>query len=271
VRLPACAIATAFALTSATAGADESTAGRCIADAKRGQEQRDRGELLASRASFVACGDATCPAVVQRECVRWLAEVDERLPGIVISVQDDEGRDVVGARVRVDGQERTDARSGRELRIDPGPHRIEAMHEAGRTVSSEVIVRERERGRAVRLVVPLARPASAAASSAARSSADDRRSSVPLASWILGGTAVVAGAGFGYFWATGVDDVHELRRTCAPACSDDAVDGAARSITIARVSLGIAAAAALAAVVVYFVDSRSAKTNAAGRDLTIRF
>lgn len=237
------------------ARADEATATRCIDAAKRGQEQRDRGELLASRATFAACGDAACPSVVKRECIHWLAEVDERLPGIIVSVQDGDGRDSGEAIVRVDGQDRPDARAGRELRLDPGSHRFEAVLGGASQATEQVVVRERERGRVIRLVVPAAAPITREAPTRSVPHEGEPRR-VPLATWILAGTAVAGGASFGYFWARGVGEVHDLRDTCAPGCSDDQVDSAARTVNVARVSLGVAAIAAVAAVVIYLVDGR---------------
>jgi hypothetical protein len=77
---------------------------------------------------------------------------------------------------------------------------------------------------------------------------------VPVFSWILGGTAVLGGVGFAYFWSRGVGRVHELRDTCAPRCTDDQVAGASRLLHAGYLSLGIGIAAAVGALVVYLVE-----------------
>jgi hypothetical protein len=238
-------------VTISVAARGEPNATRCVVAAERGQKERDEGRLVASRATFASCGDQACPMVIRRECLHWLAEIEERIPSIVISVKDGSAKDVVDAEVTLDGERLASANRGREVLVDPGPHRIAAKRAGAPDVEETILVREREKGRMLSLVLetPPIVPTAPIAPVPAHGSA-----AVPVFSWILAGTALVGGAGFAYFWSTGVDRVHELRSTCAPRCSDGEVDEASRLLRAGHLSLGIGIAAAVGAVVVYLLQ-----------------
>jgi len=172
--------------------------------------------------------------------------------------------------VTIDGAPLALANQGREARLDPGQHRVAAR--SGEQLAEEtIVVREREKGRLVRLVLEGRSPARRAPPGPERTSAAPTRH-VPVASWILAGAAVVGGAGFAYFWSRGVDRVHELRSICAPRCADGDVDDAARMLDIGRVSLGVGIAAAIGAVVLYVLQPADApRTASAPSSFDVRF
>lgn len=252
--------------TSLPAMAAEAEATRCASAAERGQKQRDEGRLLESRATFVSCGEAVCPNVIRRECLHWLAEVDERIPSLVLSVTDASGKDVPDAEVTVDGRRQV-GNLGRELLLDPGPHHVTARRGGAPPSEETVVLRERERGRAVGLV--LRAPVS---SSAPPPPPVERSRPVPVFTWVLAGTAVAGGGAFGYLWSTGVDQVHDLRRSCAPDCAQTEVDDASTLLRAGRISLAIGITAAVGAVVVYLLrPSESVRTAVSGSTLGLRF
>jgi hypothetical protein len=227
-------------------------AAECVAATERGQAKRDEGQLVASRAEFLACGGESCPAVVRRECVRWLAEVDARIPTLVVSVADSNGKDVAAAEVSLDGVRLPAAGLGRAFSLDPGPHVLRVTGKKVDPIEERIVVRERERERVVKLVLrslepPPARPASGLVTV-------PRKRTVPALSWVLGGVAVLGGAGFAYFWARGMNEVSDLRGSCSPYCTASQIDDARSPLTVARISGGVGIAAALAAVTVYFLQ-----------------
>src|SRR5580704_11867894 len=63
----------------------------CIAAAERGQGQRDDGKYRSARQAFVECSQDTCPRVVQQSCTKWLREIDESAPTVVIGAKDGQG------------------------------------------------------------------------------------------------------------------------------------------------------------------------------------
>jgi hypothetical protein len=242
----------ALGLVPARAGAAspaEDAAARCVEDAEKGQKTRDTGSLIDARGRFVSCSAEACPGVVRRECIQWLTEVDARIPSLVISTRASDGRDLVGANVTVDGRPIPASALGRSLQLDPGPHRLEASLAGYGSRTESVVLVEREKGRALALVL-------SALPGAHVETARPRRS-VPLLSWILGGVAVAGAGGFAFFWSRAMSDVSSLRESCAPYCAPGQIDEARDSVTLAHVSLGIGIAAAASAVLVYVLSSTS--------------
>jgi hypothetical protein len=230
---------------------------RCVASAERGQRERDEGRLVESRVLFSSCGGPSCPIVVQRDCLRWLAEVNARIPSIVVSVKDPADKDIVDGEIFVDGRPLAAANRGREHLVDPGKHLVVAKRAGWSDTSEEIVVGERERGRNVRLVMTghvaspeqparLVRPAA-------------RR--VPMLTWILGGAAFVAGGSWAYLHVRATDETDTLRATCGLSCPKDAVDDAFFLVDASYVSLGIGVAAALGATLVYLLGSASSATQ----------
>lgn len=255
LRFPAFALAIGSGLLvgswTTTAGA-QGKAAECVAATERGQAKRDEGQLVASRAEFVACADDACPAVVRRECLGWLAEVNARIPSLVVSVADSNGKDVVGAEVSLDGVRLPAAGAGRAFTLDPGPHLLRATGKKVDPIEERIVVRERERERVVKLVLKSLEPPPPRPSPIMVTV--PRRRTVPALSWVLGGVAVVGGAGFAYFWTSGMGEVSSLRDSCSPYCTPAQIDDARAPLTIARVSAGIGIAAAVAAVTVYLLQ-----------------
>lgn len=244
------------------------TPAECVAASDRGQAKRDEGHLLASRAELVACAADSCPAIVKRECSRWLGEVDERIPSLVVSVKESSGKDVLGAEVSVDGKPVAVAGAGRAFQLDPGTHVVRAVVRGRAPIEETIVARERERDRTVTLFLAPVGPL-------AGERPTERSNEVPVLSWVLGGVAVVGGGAFAYFWATGLDRVSELRSSCAPYCSAEQIDDARVPLTTARIALGVGIVAAVAAVTVYVLRPPAASASrpaaAARAPLTFSF
>lgn len=237
-----------------TRDAAETPAERCVAAADRGQLLRDEGKLMESRAELAGCGAEVCPAVVRKECVRWLEELATRIPSIIPSARDGAGRDLPSAKVFVDGTPLTAARAGRAIELDPGKHTIRAEVPGRASVEESFVLRERERDRVVPIVVRT--PGELVVRT-------ERR--VPVLSWVLGGVAVAGGVGFGVLWAKGMGDVSDLRATCSPYCTAAQVDDVRPTLDIARISAGVGIAAALGAVAIYALTPPKPLTTAGVR------
>lgn len=238
-----------LALTvSSPASAQQATAPatpaeRCVAAADRGQLLRDEGKLRASRAELAGCGGEACPAVVRRECIRWLEELDARIPTVILVPRDGSGKDLAGARLVLDGRPVEASAAGRALQLDPGPHTLRAELQGREPTNESFVLKERERDRVVPIV--LRSPGEGA----------KKTKSIPTLSLVLGGVAVAGGVGFGVFWARGMDQVGELRSTCSPYCTQAQIDDVRPQFDIARVSGAVGVVAALSAVAVYLLSS----------------
>lgn len=220
------------------------TAEQCLAAADRGQLLRDEGKLMASRAELATCGAESCPAMVRRECVRWLEEMATRIPTVILAARDAAGRDLPNARLSLDGAPLSSKSAGRSLELDPGPHTVRAELAGQGAAQESFVLREKERDRVVAVVLrsPGATPVRL-----------ERR--VPVLSWVLGGVAVAGGVGFGVFWLRGMSDVDGLRATCAPYCTERQIDDVRPTLDIARISGAVGIGAAVSAVAVYFLTS----------------
>jgi hypothetical protein len=257
-------VACAAILVGSASPALAATPAECVAAAERAQTKRDEGHLLASRVEFVACAADSCPTVVKRECLRWLAEVDERIPSLQISVKERSGKDVLGAEVTVDGVAFPNAGTGRALQLDPGPHKIRAKVAGREPIEEAIIARERERDRVVVLALAADPTASTDRDRTPASPVTPVTSQprgVPVLSWVLGGVAVAGVGAFAYFWASGTGRVSDLRDSCSPFCTSEQIDDARVPLTTARIALAVGVAAGIGAVIVYLV--RPSATSAA--------
>jgi hypothetical protein len=251
-------------LAGSAAAAPPKGPAACIALSESGQTKRDEGHLLDSRVDFGGCADDACPLLVRRECIRWLADVEERTPTLTVTVRDSRGKDVEPVEVTVDDHV-VDVATGRPFPVDPGAHVVRARAGAAK-VEERVITAEREKGRVIALTMPAAGPAPSMETPATPpESAGARGASkpVPTLTWVLAGVAVGGAASFAYFWTTGIGKLHDMRAQCEPACDPNEADRMRTTLTIARVSLGISLAAAVGATIAY-IASPSRPPTAAG-------
>lgn len=239
----------ALAVIAAPAEARADDVDACVTASDKGQELRDQGRLRAAREMFVACAAERCPAIVQKDCAAWMAEVDEKLPTVAIHARDAEGRDIADVRVSVDGEAIAERLDGRALTVDPGSRTFRFVKVGAPEVAMTLLLREGEKGRLVDVVLgaPAAvkeRPAFA----------------VPPAAWVLGGVSIAAigaGVGFGLAAKTGVDDMR-APGGCAPFCDPARVDVARRDMILANVLFGVGAAALATGVILTIVRPRTA-------------
>jgi hypothetical protein len=228
------AVALALLACATNASAADDATNACLAASEDAQSLRDKGRLLDARAKLIECGRATCPAVVRTDCAKWLDELTPRLPSIVVRVVDENGHDVVDARVTIDGVATANAADGRAIDLDPGPHKLRAEATGYEGVEQTVVAREGERTRAVTLAF------------AKRLSREDRRSDqpaptspVPTISWVLGGVGVAGGFSFAVLASMAKSEVDDMRMRCAPTCPESEVSSARTELAVANISLAV--------------------------------
>ena len=121
---------------------------QCKASFESAQVLKQNQRFEAARKQLAICRE-TCPAPLVRECASWDAELEALLPTIRVTVVDEEGRAIAGARVSVDGRPTT----GTLVAVDPGP-RVIRVEAAGRVTAErriDVGVGERERAVSIEL------------------------------------------------------------------------------------------------------------------------
>jgi hypothetical protein len=141
----------AATLVSTAAFADDKAA--CLDAASKGQTLRDAHKLVEARQQLRICAAATCPAVVQTDCVGWLADVEQALPSVVVSAKSGAGADLVDVKVSVDGQLLSSRIDGQAVAMDAGPHTFHFEGADGTSLDQQVVVREGEKNQTIAVVL----------------------------------------------------------------------------------------------------------------------
>jgi len=243
------AVVAMAALSTAHARADDKQ--QCLAASDQGQQMRDDGKYRRAREAFAACARDACPALVRRDCVKWLADLEQSSPSIVVGAKDDRGTDLVDVTVLVDGATLVTKLDGKPMLVDPGAHVLRFETTGFPRVEQHVMVHAGEKSRllVVQFGTP-APPAPALATPAATSSpaAPAQRDTGPTpqgtrtSAWVFGGLAVVAFGTEAYFGLTGLSDRSNLKgQPCAQtaSCPQSSVDSIRTKFTVADIALGV--------------------------------
>jgi hypothetical protein len=162
-RAHGAAVVVALSIALASFGAaqadDKSDKQMCIAAAEQGQSQRDDGQYRAARESFLKCTSDKCPRVIVQSCTKWLRELDESAPTIVLGAKDDQGNDLTDVKVTFDGAPFATTLTGKPMEADAGEHVVRFEREGSLPVEQKLLLRAGERARVVSvtlLPVPVA-------------------------------------------------------------------------------------------------------------------
>jgi hypothetical protein len=213
----------------------------CTSAVVNGQHDEQAGKLRAARAAFLECVKPECPAEVRSVCDGLLSAVDRRMPTVILGARTGDGRDVVEARVLVDGVPLLESLDGRAIAFDPGPHMLRFERAGSPPVDLQVVLSETEKDR--RLSVTFAR---AKVDEADRPAPREARPTPPLV-YVLGGVGVAFLGGFVYLAAHGQTQYD----ACNPhGCSQSTVDGLSvdRGLAFGALGLGVVSLGSAAAV-----------------------
>lgn len=237
----------AFAAASGAAGsahADEKQ--QCLQASDQGQSLRDDGKYRRAREAFATCARPVCPTIVQRDCIKWLADLEATSPSVVVNAKDDKGNDLIAVKVTVDGTPLASSLDGRPVLVDPGEHTFRYETDGFPPVEERVVIHAGEKSRVltVQFGTPAA-PASAAApatsSPAASPEAPKESTGISTSAWVFGGIAVVAFGMEAYFGISGLSDRSTLENSCGPThtCQQSQVDSIRTKFTVADIALGV--------------------------------
>lgn len=220
---------------SAPAQSDDAVSEACSTAFEAAQVARRDGKLLSAATQAGLCARAACPAVLQRECGRIAAQLDDRTPRVSFLVRDTEGKERSDARVYVDGVLTAQEVGARSIPLDPGERTVRAVLPEG-VAEEKVVLREGDRARVVELSLPRASP----------------RFRMPVASWVLGSVGlagVTAGAITG---GLALAEYRDADETCGQSggCPEEVRSSVRDKAIASDVTLGVGAAAVVSAVVV---------------------
>jgi hypothetical protein len=219
----------------------------CSAAHQDAQRLRKEHHLRAAHEKLLVCARDPCPAVVQSECVPWLAEVERAMPTVVFEARMPDGSDVPGMRVSVDGVLAADRLDGRPVEIDPGEHVVRFDRPSGAPIERRIVVSEGEKARIVRIDVPV--PAPVPTPVPVPVPEEPKAAPMPWTFYALGGAGLVSLGAFAVFGLSGLNGERGLD-DCSPTCSASRIDSVRRDYIVADVFLAVGVIALGAATVV---------------------
>lgn len=212
--------------TRKPAASDAPSKAQCLRAYEQAQRLRKAAKLRETRQQLIVCSHEVCPAELRSDCGRWLTEAETDTPSIVFGAKGPDGRDAVDVRVSIDDQLVTEKLDGKAIELDPGQHRIRFEMKGRAPIEQDLLVREREKGRAVSVEFAADAPPA-------------RHRSRVLA-YAAGGVGILGLGAFTYFGLHGRSLQSDLDdRQCKPRCPQSDVDAMDRSYLIANISLGV--------------------------------
>ena len=226
------AIATALVLASGLARADAT----CISAYEQTQTLRKDGKPLAAKAQAAVCARESCPALLVKDCTKWLNELDAAIPTVVLDPRTPAGGLRTDVRVKVDGMIVSEKLDPKPLAVEPGSHSFVFEADGATPAERTILLRDGEKNKKVSVTMTPAGDASARP--------------IPLGVWIFGGASLVALATSAVFALDGLGKKSDLE-SCKPRCSSSDVDAMSSSFTLADVALGAGVMAGAAAVYLF--------------------
>lgn len=210
---------------------------QCLAAHERAQDERLSSQLLAARRLLQECAAASCPSLVSRDCVGWLAELDAQIPSVIFRATQD-GRDVVSLQVREGSKLLADSLTGTPLELDPGPHRFVATLPGSPPQEATYVLQAGDRARVVEFVFtspPIVAPPPAPP----RLVAPPYRP-IPVPAYWLGGATLAAAAAGGLFGVLALNQRHDVKLRCAPLCTERDLRGVKNLALASDIAFGLA-------------------------------
>lgn len=248
MSLKRCKLLFSLVLAPLTANAQD-VKRECVEASTVGQTSRDAGQLLKAREQFLVCGRDACPGVVRSSCQRWLAEVEEQTPSVVVRVADAEGGDITEGTAMIDGVEHP--LDGKPVLLDPGKHVVAVTAHDGARIEKKLLLATGEKSRLVEVRLAATHPSAqsnpgGAVSETTPGPAEAR--AIPTGAWVLGGVTVVALGSFGFFGLSARSELDKLKKACSPSCTEEQTKTGRTDALVADISLGVGAAALVGAI-----------------------
>jgi hypothetical protein len=191
------------------------------------------------------------------DCQRWLGEVEQNTPTVVLAARDADGHDLNDVAVQLDDRPFVDRLDASPHPLDPGEH-VFRFRRDGREVTERVILRTGEKARVITVQIEPRRIVSVPSSSAMQPSDSPPGSRTPVPAYAFGGVGLVALGGFAYFGLTGRDAYFDAKAACSPSCSASEVSTAKTKLLVADVFLG-ASLLSLGAATYFFFAKHEAR------------
>ncbi len=238
----------------------------CVAASEKAQQLRNAGKLIEARDQLAVCGRAECPKIVQGDCTQWMAEVLNALPTVIPAAKDRAGKDIVDARLTIDGKPVTDTLDGKAVPVDPGVHTFRFETKGAAPIEQQVVVRQAEKNRILPVTFAIGEDAATKQHDEQQqqpSGGAEKSSGPPIVGFALAGAGLVGGGIAAYLGLSADSDARNLRDTCAPKCTQSQVDDVKshqQTAVIVAVASGVIFAAGVALIIIHYAGS-SGKTG----------
>jgi hypothetical protein len=236
-----------------------STREACLAEHEQAQDARLEGKLLEARNDLRQCSATTCPALVTRDCVAWLAEIEQQIPSVIFRATKD-GVDLERLRVKEGDTLLTETLTGTPLELNPGPHHFVAQLPGMPEQDATYVLQAGDKSRIVSF--SFTSPVLAPPPQGPGLPGPRLVRPVPTLTWVLGGIAVAALATGGVLGGLALNEHSDVSKECSPLCTDHEAQGVKRLALATDISLGIGLVAAGLSLYTFAARPAVASANA---------
>jgi hypothetical protein len=247
----------------------------CATSFENAQKMKREGHLKEARKELLVCAGQSCPDVVVPQCVKWLKDVDETMPSIVVVAHGPKGDTPSNVKVSIDGEVVASSLDGRSIPVDPGKHHMRYELEGSPAVEEDLLLSVGDQNKRVEPTFKApGGTAEAPGGELPKAGGDDKPTSAPVR-WPaylaigVGGAGLVVGAitgGLALGAKSSLDDACTTKTTCPPSAQSDIDTLGTMSIvsTVGFVAGGvIAATGIIVAIALPRGSSTSKETKAA--------
>jgi hypothetical protein len=227
----------------------------CALAFERAQRLRNASSYLSATAEALTCANPSCGALLSEECGKIYSDLQTATPTVVFAAHDESGKELANVTVRIDRNPTPVPIDGKPVAVDPGAHEFVFSAPGFEPFTQGAVIRAAERYRAV--TATLHRVGRPQLTERPRVEQVTSAPAVPLASYVLGGVAVVGIGGFAAFRVSAANDFDTLSKECKPTCDEDQVDDVRSKYLLSHVFLAVGGTAALAAVTIYLTAPRA--------------
>jgi hypothetical protein len=274
--LPAVTLSLVIAATTFSTPSRAGDKEACAGAAEQAQKFRSDKKLLSARERLIACSRDVCPAVIRKDCVKWLPDVEAALPTIIVRVRDAQNKDVINVKVSVDGEPFAAVLDGTAHPVDPGPHTFRYEAPGTDAIEEQVLVSQGEKDRVLKVLLapagskppePTHKPTVPDESAPPPATEGSKPSALP---WVIGAIGVAGLVTFGIFETVGQLGYADLKNGCGSTpqkCAPSAVDPLRIELGVAFVGLIVGVVGVGTAAGILLFRSSPAKAAAKHFDL----
>ena len=201
------------------------TKAECAQAYESSQESRAAGHLQETRQKLSVCARSECPSFVQKDCSRWLQEVERELPRVVVQATGLGSDEASSVSVKIDGNAIPDALGGSAVTLDPGRHELVAERPGHEPLTRVIVAQQGVQNRTVTLdfAEALPPPPPSPPADEPRDVSPESSSSLRPYAYVAWGVGAIGLGAFAMLGTLGRADEQALKDDCPNATTDPAL------------------------------------------------